>query len=100
MGLHHTVCGPQSGLGILSKGNGSHSRVSIRGNGTYWSLFISRTAEFAFPASSQATPMLLAQTTDLECYPHFASEKTEALRGKGTHPVTEQERDKACTAVS
>ena len=53
LGLHHTVCGPLSGLGIVSKGNGSHSRVSIRGNGIYWSFFISRTAEFAFPASSR-----------------------------------------------
>ena len=100
LGLHHTVCGPLSGLGFLSKGNGSHSRLSIRGNGIYWSLFFSRTAEFAFPASSQAIPMLLAQTTDLERYPHFAGEKAEALRGQVTRPVTELERGRACTVVS
>lgn len=44
--------------------------------------------------------MLLAQTTDLECYPHFASEKAEALRGKVTWPVTELARGRACTVVS
>lgn len=43
--------------------------------------------------------MLLAQTTDLECYPHFASENAEALRGKVTRPVTELARGKACTVV-
>ena len=43
--------------------------------------------------------MLLAQTTDLECYPHFASENAEALRGKVARPVTELARGKACTVV-
>ena len=42
LGWTEPGCGALSGLGILSKDNGSHWRVWIRGSGIYWSLFVSK----------------------------------------------------------